>query len=62
MHMEVEKVKVYLCGPMRGLPKHNFPIFELAAKELRKIGYEVFSPHEHEPDGVDPKAENATRE
>jgi len=41
-------VKVYLAGPMRGLPNFNFPAFHKAAKKLRKQGYEVFNPAERD--------------
>ena len=44
-------MKVYLAGPMRGLPLFNFPQFHDAAKWLRGQGYEVFNPCEmDEPD------------
>ena len=39
-------MKVYLAGPMRGIPKFNFPAFHKAAKKLRKQGYTVFNPAE----------------
>ena len=40
------KIKVYLAGPMRGIPEFNFPAFAFWASELRNKGYEVFSPAE----------------
>lgn len=42
--------RVYIAGPMTGLPELNFPAFERAAARLRASGYEVVSPHEVCPD------------
>jgi hypothetical protein len=52
------KLKLYLAGPMRGIPLYNFPAFFAAAKELRSKGHEVWSPAENdvEVDGFDPVA------
>lgn len=41
-----DKTAVYVAGPMSGIPKHNFPAFDAAAKALRKMGYAVVSPSE----------------
>jgi hypothetical protein len=45
---EDQQKKVYLAGPMRGLPNFNFPAFMSAAKKLRSQGYFVFNPAERD--------------
>lgn len=40
-------MKVYLSGPMTGLPKHNYPAFLQKAAVLRGLGITVLNPAEH---------------
>lgn len=44
--------RLYLAGPMRGLPLFNFPAFDDAAAALRAVGYDVFSPAEHDRETI----------
>lgn len=37
-------MKIYIAGPMTGLPDWNFPAFFEAEKELLSLGYEVVNP------------------
>jgi hypothetical protein len=38
--------RIYIAGPMRGLPFYNFPAFDSAAAKFRASGWEVISPAE----------------
>jgi hypothetical protein len=42
--------RLYLAGPMTGLPGLNFPAFHAAATELRTLGHTVVNPAEINPD------------
>src|SRR5262245_30125951 len=55
-------MRVYLAGPMRGIPEFNFPAFMAAAKRLRDAGHKVFNPAEkdNERHGTDISKGNAT--
>lgn len=39
-------MKLYVAGPMTGLPEHNYPAFRAAATELRAAGHDVVDPSE----------------
>lgn len=54
--------KVYVAGPMRGIPELNFPAFNAAAATLRQLGCEVFNPAEKDNEryGVDISKGNTT--
>jgi len=43
--------RLYLAGPMSGLPQHNFPLFNRVAAHLRARGHAVFNPAENKDDG-----------
>lgn len=63
MIFDIAPQRIYLAGPMRGVPEFNFPRFNAVAKALRANGHEVFNPAERDTDrhgGVDISAGNAT--
>lgn len=39
-------MRIYIAGPMRGVPKFNYPAFNKAAEALRAKGHTVFNPAE----------------
>lgn len=41
-------LKIYLAGPMRGIPEFNFQAFHATAAKLRAQGHEVFNPAERD--------------
>lgn len=54
--------KLYLAGPMRGIPEFNFPLFNATAILLRQAGHIVFNPAEkdNERAGADISKGNTT--
>lgn len=40
-------MKLYLAGPMTGLPELNYPAFHAAAAALRALGHVVVNPAEN---------------
>lgn len=41
--------RIYLSGPMTGLPDYNYPAFNAEAARLRALGYTVENPAENPP-------------
>ena len=39
-------MRLYLAGPMTGLPEFNYPAFRAAAQEWRECGWDVLDPSE----------------
>ena len=39
-------MRVYISGPMTGIPGYNIPVFCAAAKKLRAVGHFVINPAE----------------
>jgi hypothetical protein len=40
-------MRVYIAGPMTGLPEFNYPAFNASAEKLREKGYHVENPAEN---------------
>ena len=57
--------KIYIAGPMTGIPKFNFPSFDAQARLYRRLGYVVFNPADHDrqllgkPEDWEPKEEDS---
>ena len=44
--MKRKRPKVYIAGPMRGLPDFNYPTFNQYAQAHRNVGWDVENPAE----------------
>lgn len=42
--------RIYISGPMSGIPRLNFPMFNRTAVRLRNMRWEVINPVEINPD------------
>ncbi len=42
--------RIYISGPMTGMPDMNFPAFNADADRLRALGFDVVNPVELNPD------------
>lgn len=47
-------MKLYISGPMTGLPNFNFPAFNAAAAVVRSMGHEAVNPVDINPDSNTP--------
>jgi hypothetical protein len=48
VHLRTDRARrVYIAGPMTGLPELNFPLFNAVAANLRAAGWHVENPAEH---------------
>lgn len=45
-YRSMKKPKVYIAGPISGVPDYNVVAFASMADKLRKAGFEVVNPHE----------------
>lgn len=45
-------MRIYISGPMTGLPQLNFPAFNAEAQRLRDLGHQVVNPAEINPDNA----------
>jgi hypothetical protein len=53
----MKPLRLYIAGPMTGIPHLNFPAFHAEAARLRALGYEIVNPAEI---NVDPQEGWAT--
>ena len=51
--------RLYIAGPMTGLPEFNYPAFRVAEAQLRALGFDVLNPvnaEDHNPTPGEPQA------
>jgi len=48
--VNIKQKKLYVSGPMQGIPDFNYPVFHQAARELTNRGYIVINPARHKAD------------
>ena len=58
----MKPIRIYIAGPMTGLPNLNFPAFHETAARLRSQGFEVVNPAEINPDHAMPWKECMRRD
>ena len=46
-------MRIYLSGPMTGMPEMNFPAFHATAERIRALGHQVINPAEINPADTD---------
>lgn len=46
-------MKVYIAGPMTGIPEFNYPAFFEAAAHWEALGWQVYNPAVHDAIGAD---------
>lgn len=46
--------RLYVCGPMSGLPEFNYPAFHGATERLAALGYDIENPADNQQDDTSP--------
>lgn len=62
MTQPTKPLRIYIAGPMTGVPDLNFPAFNAEAQFLRSIGFDVVNPAEVNPDHTMPWVECMRRD
>lgn len=48
--VDPDEMVLYICGPMTGIPEHNYPAFHAAEERLVLCGFTVLNPARHAAD------------